>query len=93
MSNAVHPAIARFNKWFYSWIDTTDLQPTPGAEAAAFAKQMLPIAEWDGSGEPVMYQLQAFAPQIYVNQMIVPTGIAGIAAGQFGPNDLSEPEQ
>lgn len=85
-----HPAIERFNRWFYSWRDTTDNQPSPGAEAAAFTKQMLPITEWDGSGEPVLGQLSAFAPQVYVQQMVVPTGLAGIEAGQIAHPELSD---
>lgn len=86
----VHTAIKRFNANFYRWVDTTDNQPEPGAEAFAFTSYMLPIIEWDGPGEPVMYQLQAFSKPYYVPQMTIPTGLAGILAGQIASDDLGE---
>jgi hypothetical protein len=86
----VHTAIKRFNANFYRWTDTTDNQPEPGAEAFAFSSYMLPIQEWIGPGEPVMYQLMAYSRPYYIPQMIIPTGIAGILAGQIAPNDLGE---
>lgn len=92
MFNEVHPAIKKFNDWFYSWIDTTDNQPNPGAEAAAFAKQMLPLQTFDGAGEDVLYQINAYSAPVYVAQMVVPTGIAGIVAGQIANPILSDIE-
>lgn len=81
---AVHPAIKNFfTRGLYGWIDTTGNQPTPGAEASAFAKQMLPIYEWKGPGEVVQKQLYGTAPQVFVQQAVIPTGIAGIGAGQI----------
>lgn len=67
---------------FYRWINTTNKQPTPGAEAFAFASFMLPLQDWKGPGEIVRQQLHLTAPQVYVQQMVIPTGLAGIAAGQ-----------
>ncbi len=68
---------------FYVWINRTNKQPTPGAEAYAFAKQELPLYEWKGPGEIVRGQFQAFVAPSYVPQSVVPTGIAGIQAGQM----------
>ena len=79
-----HVAIAKFMTNFYQWINTTGRQPTPGAEAFAFAKQMLPLYDWKGPGEIVQEQLSAYGgPQVFVPQSVVPTGIAGIQAGQI----------
>jgi len=75
-------AFQRFCGSFYKWINTTGNQPTAGAETMAFASLMLPIQEWKGPGEIVRRQLYLTAPQVYVTQQVVPTGIAGIAAGQ-----------
>lgn len=81
---AIHPAIKRFfTRNPYAWIDTTGNLPTPGAEAFAFAKQMLPIIEWKGPGEVVQKQLYGTAPQVFVQQTAIQTGIPGIGAGQI----------
>lgn len=80
----VHPRIKAF---FIgnpnAWVDQTKNLPTPGTEAFAYAKQMLPILEWKGPGEVVLKQLHLTAPQVYQTQQVIPTGIAGIAAGQI----------
>lgn len=92
MFDEAKAAIAKFARAkFYPYIDTTENQPNPGAEAAAFNSLMLPIVEWDGSGEPFMYQLYGTFPEVYVNQMVVPTGIAGIQAGQVDADNLNDP--
>lgn len=90
MFNEIHPAIQKFMKGFYVWADTTDNQPNPGAEAAAFIKQMLPLYEWDGPGEPFLIQLRAQNAPVYVSHMVIPTGIAGIVAGQIYNPQLSD---
>jgi len=86
----MHPAVKKFSGWLYAWRDTAENQPGPGAEAAAFVRQMLPLYEWDGPGEPVLYQIQAFSRPMVVPQMVIPTGISGIQAGQIGPDGLME---
>lgn len=84
----VHPVIKNFVGGFYKWIDTQGRQNYIGAEAQAFAEQMLPIYEWKGPGEVVLKQLIQTAPQVYVTHSVVPTGIAGIAAGQIWQGEL-----
>lgn len=87
----VHPAIKAF---FIgnpnSWVNQTGNLPTPGAEAFAYAKQMLPLYEWKGPGEVVQKQLHATAPQSYQLQQVIPTGIAGIGAGQIWNGGLTD---
>lgn len=73
---------------FYKWVNTTGNQPTPGAEAFAFSTFMLPLQDWKGPGEIVRQQLHLTAPQVYVQQTVVPTGIAGITAGQVALHSL-----
>lgn len=92
----MHPAYAQFMGSLYKWLNRTANQPSPGAEAFAFANQMLPLYDWKGPGEIVRSQLYLTAPQVYITQTVVPTGIAGIAAGQVAlaplmdnPADLS----
>lgn len=75
---------------FYRWINRTGKQPTPGAEAMAFASLSLPLQDWKGPGEIVRQQLYLTAPQVYVQQMVVPTGMAGIAAGQVALASLMD---
>jgi hypothetical protein len=81
---SAHVALQKFATNFYNWVNTTGRQPTPGAEAFAFAKQMLPLYDWKGPGEIVQEQLRAYGgPQVFIPQSVVPTGIAGIQAGQI----------
>jgi hypothetical protein len=84
----VHYKITSFFRGFIGYINTTGNQPTPGAEAFAYAKQMLPLQEWKGPGEVVLKQAFLTAPQVYVAQTVVPTGIAGIGAGQIWNGQL-----
>lgn len=78
-----HPSYTAFAGAFYKWVNRTNSLPTPGAEAFAFTSEMLPLQDWKGPGEIVRSQLYLTAPQVYVSQQVVPTGIAGIAAGQI----------
>lgn len=66
----------------YLYIDRTNKLPQPGAEAYAFAQQMLPLLDWKGPGDIVQRNMQISSPQLYVAKSVTPTGIAGIAAGQ-----------
>lgn len=84
----IHPAIKSFFSGLYGYVDTTPNQAYIGAEAQAFAKQSLPLYEWKGPGETVVHQIFAGAPQVYVQHTVVPTGIAGIAAGQIWNGQL-----
>ena len=80
----VHPAIREFfTNAITSYRDTSANQNFIGAEAMAFERQMLPLYEWKGPGEVVYKQLIAGQQQVYVQQTVVPTGIAGIGAGQI----------
>jgi hypothetical protein len=83
MSLTQHPGLKQLMGKFYSWVDTTNHQPTPGAEAFAFNSEMLPLQDWKGNGEIVRRQLYLTAPQVYQMQNVIPTGLAGIAAGQI----------
>jgi hypothetical protein len=85
-----HPDYTRAQGQFYKWLNTTGKQPTPGAEAFAFSTIMLPLQDWKGPGEIVRKQLYLTAPQVYVNQMVIPTGIAGITAGQVALAELMD---
>lgn len=78
----MHPAYKAFAGKFHRWINTTYQQPTAGAEVMAFASEMLPLYDWKGPGEIVRRQFAITAPQVYVGQQVVPTGLAGIQAGQ-----------
>lgn len=87
--NWVHPKIkAMFIGAIGGYIDTSRNQNYIGAEAMAYAKQMLPMYEWKGPGEVVQRQIIATAPQVLVTQSVVPTGIAGIQAGQIWNGEL-----
>jgi len=80
----IHPAIREFfTNAITGYSDTSASQNYIGAEAVAFTRQMLPMTEWKGPGEVVLEQSIITAPQVYVTQSVVPTGIAGIAAGQI----------
>jgi len=84
----VHPAIKDFFSTFYTFRDTSRAQNYIGAEAVAFETEMLPMLEWKGRGEVVLRQLIQTAPQVFVTHSVVPTGIAGIAAGQIWNGEL-----
>lgn len=84
----VHPTIKAAFTSLYGYVDTSRNQNFIGAEAQAFAQQMLPTYEWKGPGEVVQKQLIATAPQVLVTHSVVPTGIAGIAAGQIWNGQL-----
>lgn len=73
----------------YTYIDTTARQPAPGAEAFAFAQLMLPLLDWKGPGDIVQRNMQIQSRQLYVTQQVVPTGVAGIAAGQTFAGNLT----
>ena len=79
---SIPDAYKRMQGAFYKWINTTGNQPTPGAEAMAFSTFMLPLQDWKGPGEIVRQQLYLTAPQVYIQQTPVPTGLAGIQAGR-----------
>ncbi len=85
-----HPRIAAFLGKFYTWQNTTGNQPTPGAEAYAFSTEMLPLQDWKGPGEIVRQQFMFTSPQVFVPQSVIPTGIAGIAAGQVAMPQLMD---
>lgn len=85
----VHPAIKEFfTSAVTSYRDTSRRQNYIGAEAFAFDRQMLPYFLDKGPGEIVRHQLFAGAAQVFVTQSVVPTGIAGIAAGQVWNGQL-----
>lgn len=80
----IHPAIKEFfTNALVGYQDTSRNQNYIGAEACAYSRQMLPCFRAKGPGEIVLKQLIATSPQVYVQQMVVPTGLAGIAAGQI----------
>lgn len=79
----MHPVYKAFAGKFHRWINTTYQQPTAGAEVMAFASEMLPLYDWKGPGEIVRRQFSIIAPQVYQAQQVIPTGLAGIAAGQI----------
>ena len=85
----VHPAIKEFfTSVLTGYVDTSSRQNFIGAEACAFNRAMLPLVEWKGPGEVVRKQLFCTAPQVFVTQAVIPTGIAGIAAGQIWNGQL-----
>ena len=86
----VHPVVRKLFTSLYGYVDTSYRQNYIGAEAAAFTTQMLPLTEWKGPGEVVLKQLIATAPQVYVTQQVIPTGLAGIAAGQVWNGGLTD---
>lgn len=79
----VHPKVkAFFTSAVASYVDTSARQNYIGAEANAFQTLMLPLYEWKGPGEVVLRQMMMGAPQVYVQQTPIITGIAGIQSGQ-----------
>lgn len=85
-----YDAIHAYFAGTYQYIDTTARQPTPGAAAYAFAQQMLPLLDWKGTGDLVQRNMQITSPQLYVRQSTLPTGIAGIGAGQIFNGNLMD---
>lgn len=89
--NWVHPAIKEFfTTAVTSYRDTSQNQNYIGAEAQAFDRRILPFILVKGPGEIVRKQLLAGAPQVYQAQNVVPTGIAGIQAGQIWNGGMSD---
>lgn len=87
----MYPFLQSFlRKNFYPYINQTGNLPSAGAEAFAFNDFMLPINEWKGPGEVVRQQLMLTAPQVYQTQTPLPTGIAGIQAGQIALAQLMD---
>lgn len=72
----------------YTFIDTTNRQPTPGVMGFAFAQQMLPLEDWKGPGDLVQRNMQITSQQVYVSKSYIPTGIPGIGAGQTFAGNL-----
>lgn len=72
----------------YLYLDRTAKLPAPGAEAYAFALQMLPLLDWKGPGDIVQRNMQISSPQLYVAKSVTPAGIPGIAAGQIFAGNL-----
>lgn len=66
----------------FGFQDTSSRQNYIGAEAIAFTTEMLPIQVIKGRGTVTLKQLLQTAPQVYVQQTPIQTGIAGVAAGQ-----------
>ena len=85
---SVYDAMHKVFDGSYTFIDTTQRQPTPGAEAFAFAQLMLPLLDWKGPGDIVQRNMQITSKQLYVAQSVTPTGLAGIAAGQTFAGNL-----
>lgn len=69
-----------FTASLYEWANTTQRQPTPGAEAWSFTKQMLPLIDFIGPGEMVQNQFQIYTQPLYVTKQARVQGIPGIAA-------------
>lgn len=87
----VHPAIRDFfNRAIVQYVDTSKNQDFIGARAAAYSQQMLPIYAVKGPGEVTTQQLIATSPQVFVQQTTIPTGIAGIGAGQIWNGGLTD---
>lgn len=87
----VHPKIREFfTSAITSYRDTSQNQNYIGAEAQAFDRRILPYYLDKGPGEIVLKQIYAGAPQVYVTQQVVPTGIAGIQAGQIWNGGMSD---
>lgn len=81
----VHEVIDKLHSFFsanYLYVDRSGKLPTPGAEAYAFAQQMLPLQDWKGPGDIVQRNMQITSPQLYVAKSTSIAGIPGIAAGQ-----------
>lgn len=87
----VHPAIKRFfTTALVQQLDTSEKQNYIGAEAVSLENQMLPLYALKGPGEVVLHQLITYAPPVYVQQTVRPTGIAGIGAGQIWNGGLQD---
>ncbi|MDE2019750.1 MAG: hypothetical protein KGJ13_05400 [Patescibacteria group bacterium] len=87
----VHPTIREFfTSAVVSYRNTQSDQNYIGAEAMAFDRLSLPMQLIKGPGEEVLHQLMGTAPQVFVTQSVVPTGIAGIAAGQMWNGQLAD---
>lgn len=87
---SVHPMIKDFfTSALTSYRDTGPDQNYIGARAMAYERQMLPLYEWKGPGEVVTQQLIAMTPPVFQNKQIIPTGIAGIGAGQIWNGTLA----
>lgn len=85
----VHPKIKRFfTSAVASYTDTSERQNYIGARAYAFDTEMLPMQTIKGPGEVVLRQLIQTAPQVYQTHTPLPTGIAGIQAGQIWNGEL-----
>jgi hypothetical protein len=85
----VHPVLKRFfTSAVTSYHDTSRDQNYIGALALAYDNLMLPLKEWKGPGEVVRKQLIQTAPQVYQTHTPLPTGIAGIQAGQIWNGQL-----
>lgn len=87
----VKEAVSKLHSFFaanYLYVNQTGNLPTPGAEAYALAVQMLPLLDWKGSGDIVQRNMRITSPQLYVQQSVTPTGIAGISAGQVFAGNL-----
>lgn len=80
----MHPKVREFfTSALTPYIDQSSRQNFIGAEAMAFEAQHLPYYLDKGPGEIVRGQLMAGAAQVMIAQTPLPTGIAGIAAGQI----------
>lgn len=87
----VKEAIDRLHSFFsanYLYVNQTDKLPQPGAEAYAFAMQMLPLQDWKGPGDIVQKNMMIYSPQLYVAKSVSVAGIPGIAAGQVFSGQL-----
>lgn len=90
----MHPAIKRFfTTALVRQVDTSENQNYIGAEAVALESEMLPLYALKGPGEVVLHQLMNLVPPVYVQQVVVPTGIAGIGAGQIWNGGLQDNTQ
>lgn len=79
----VHPRIKEFfTSAVAGYVNTAPNQNYIGADAQAYDRQMLPLFMIKGRGEVIQRQLIQTAPQVYVQQTPITTGIPGIAAGQ-----------
>lgn len=86
----VHPMVKDFfTTAITSYRDTSRNQNFIGAEAMAYDKQMLPLYDWKGPGEVVQQQLIAMSPPVFQAQNVLPTGLAGIGAGQIWNGSLA----
>ncbi len=89
--SSVHPAIKRFfTTALVQQVDTSERQNYIGAQAVALENQMLPLYALKGPGEVVLQQLITYSPPVYVQQTTVPTGVAGIGAGQIWNGGLQD---